>query len=71
MLYVMFQSREQLQSEVALSGRAQCLDGCSGKMRKTEMRKEAKMLPIRSEDTLTIPLHHLSPGEKEDLSKGP
>ena len=37
--------------------------------RKTEMKREAKMLPIRSEDPLCIPLYHPQPGENKGRSK--
>lgn len=38
--------------------------------RKIEMKNEAKMLPIRSEDSLTIPLYHLSQGKIKTFPKG-
>ena len=35
------------------------------------MKQEAKTLPIRSKDSLTIPLHHLSQGKMKTFPKGP
>lgn len=35
------------------------------------MKQEAKMLPIRRKDSLTIPLHHLSQGEMKTFPRGP